>query len=96
MSRKESFHQKRKFSHSKRKESVSSDMVSESESYCSYIPIKKEVSNYIIIEKKFYEKLIQYIQKTNSFNHQLKTKKNVNKSKKVEYFQSLIDTFSII
>ena len=85
--------------HSKRKESVSSEMLSESESYYdSYIPIKKEVSNYIIIEKKIYEKLIQYIQKINSFNQKLKTK-NKNKEnsiKKIEYFKSLVDTFSII
>ena len=85
--------------HSKRKESVSSEMLSESESYYdSYIPIKKEVSNYIIIEKKIYEKLIQYVQKINSFNQKLKTK-NKNKEnsiKKIEYFKSLVDTFSLI
>ena len=74
-------------------------MISESESYCeSYIPIKKEVCNYIIIEKKIYEKLIQYIQKTNSFNQKLKSKsKNKEDNiKKIEYFKSLTDTFSII
>ena len=85
--------------HSKRKESVSSEMLSESERYYdSYIPIKKEVSNYIIIEKKIYEKLIQYVQKINSFNQKLKTK-NKNKEnsiKKIEYFKSLVDTFSLI
>ena len=83
--------------HSRRKESVSSEMLSESESYYdAYIPIKKEVSNYIIIEKKIYEKLIQYIQKINSFNQQLKTKNKENNIKKIEYFKSLVDTFSLL
>ena len=69
--------------HSKRKESISSsksDMASESESYYdSFLPIKKEVQNYIIIDKKFYEKLIKYIENTNLFKEKLK-----NKLKKLE------------
>ena len=65
--------QRRISQHSKRKKSVSSsksDEASKSESdsyYESFIPIKTETSNTIIIEKKFFDKLVQYIQKTNSF-----------------------------
>ena len=100
MSRTESIHsinQRKKSMHSKRKESVSSDVLSESESYYdSFLQIKKEVPNCILIEKKFYEKLIQYIQKTNTFNQMLKNQSNKPNTKKVEYSQSLINTFSII
>ena len=82
---------------SKRKESLSSDVFSESESYYeSYLPIKKEYPNCILIEKKIYEKLIQYIQKTNTFNQQLKNKSKKSTSKKIEFSESLISTFSII
>ena len=93
--------QRRISQHSKRKKSVSSsksDEASKSESdsyYESFIPIKTETSNTIIIEKKFFDKLIQYIQKINSFQEQLKT--NFNKQKnKPEYIKSLINEFSII
>ena len=86
---------------SKRKESVASaksDVGSKSESesyYDSFIPIKKEVSNTIIIERKTYDKLIQYIEKTNSFKEKIKN--NFNKRKiKPEYAKSLVDEFSII
>lgn len=102
MSRKDSIHQRRISMHMKRKESVSSsrsDLISESDSYYdSYIPIKKEVPNCIIIEKKIYEKLIQYIQKINSFNQQIKDKNKTNKtkSKTIEFTHLLNDTFSII
>ena len=86
---------------SKRKESLASaksDVGSKSESesyYDSFIPIKKEVSNTIIIERKTYDKLIQYIEKTNSFKEKIKN--NFNKRKiKPEYAKSLVDEFSII
>ena len=95
MKRKESF--KRRMSrHSKRKESVSSDITSESESYFdSFVPIKKEVPHTIIVEKKFLDKLIQQIQKQNSFNAMLKKKYNENIEKN-EYTKSLVNEFSII
>ena len=62
-----------------RKESVSSSKsgdVSESESYQEsiYIPIKKEKSNYQIIDNKLYDKIVQHIKNINSFQEQLKTK----------------------
>ena len=95
MNRKESF--KRRMSrHSKRKESVSSDITSESESYFdSFVPIKKEVPHTIIVEKKFLDKLIQQIQKQNSFNEMLKKKYNEDKEKN-KYTKSLANEFSII
>lgn len=95
MNRRESF--KRRMSrHSKRKESVSSDITSESESYFdSFIPIKKEVPHTIIIEKKFLDKLIQQIQNQNSFNEMLKKKCNEDKEKNI-YTKSLTNEFSII
>ena len=86
--------------HSKRKESASSSKSgggdkSESESEERFIPIKKEVSNCIIIEKKFFDKLVQYIQKTNTFKQQLKN--NFYKQKnKPEYSKILTHEFSII
>ena len=84
--------------HSKRKESISSsksDMASESESYYdSFLPIKKEVQNYIIIDKKFYEKLIKYIENTNLFKEKLKNK--LKKLEKKEYIQSSINEMTII
>ena len=96
MKRRESFRKRGASIHSKRKESISSDMASESESYFdSYIPIKKETLNTLIIEKKFFEKLIQYIKKTNSIHEQTKNKFNNNKVKK-EYTKLLINEFSII
>ena len=95
MNRKESF--KRRMSrHSKRKESVSSDITSESESYFdSFVPIKKEVPHTIIVEKKFLDKLIQQIQKQNSFNEMLKKKYSEDKEKN-KYTKSLANEFSII
>ncbi len=86
--------------HSKRKESASSSKSSggdksESESEERFIPIKKEVSNCIIIEKKFFDKLVQYMQKTNTFKQQLKN--NFYKQKnKPEYSKILTHEFSII
>ena len=100
MKRKESSHSRRMSKHSKRKESLSSsksDMASESESYYdSFLPIKKEVPNYIIIEKKFYEKLIKYIENTNSFKEKLKEKLKKIEAKKPEYTQSVTNVISII
>ena len=84
--------------HSKRKESISSsksDMASESESYYdSFLPIKKEVQNYIIIDKKFYEKLIKYIENTNLFKEKLKNK--LKKLENKEFIQSSINEMTII
>ena len=98
MKRKESAHSRRMSKHSKRKESISSsksDMASESESYYdSFLPIKKEVQNYIIIDKKFYEKLIKYIENTNLFKEKLKNK--LKKLEKKEYIQSSINEMTII
>ena len=101
MNRRESFHSGRLSKHSMRKESVSSiksDMISESESYYdSFIQIKKEVSNYIIIDKKIYEKIIKFIKNSNLFKEQIKMKYNKkNNFKKPEYQNCLINEFSII
>jgi len=101
MNRRESFHSGRLSKHSMRKESVSSiksDMISESESYYdSFIQIKKEVSNYIIIDKKIYEKIIKFIKNSNLFKEQIKMKYNKkNNFKKPEYQNCLINKFSII
>ena len=78
--------------------SIKSDMISESESYYdSYIQIKKEVPNYIIIEKKIYEKIIQHLKNSNSFKEQIKIKYNKKNCKKlINYQKSIIDEFSII
>ena len=98
MKRKESAHSRRMSKHSKRKESISSsksDMASESESYYdSFLPIKKEVQNYIIIDKKFYEKLIKYIENTNLFKEKLKNK--LKKLENKEFIQSSINEMTII
>ena len=87
--------------HSKRKESLASSKSdhgdkSESESeYETFIPIKKEVSNSIIIEKKIFEKLVQYIQETKSFKEKLKNNYYKPK-KKPEYSKVTTNEFSII
>ena len=101
MNRRESFCSRRMSKHSMRKESVSSiksDMISESESYYdSFIQIKKEVANYIIIEKNIYDKIIQHLKNSNSFQEQIKIKKNKKNSKKlINYQKSHNYEFSII
>ena len=86
--------------HSKRKESVSSDITSESESYFdSFIPIKKEEPHTIFVEKKFLDKLIQQIKKQNSLIELMKKKYNEDKEnnkEKNKYTKSLTIEFSII
>ena len=79
----------------KRKESIASDGGSSESDYDSFIQIKKEVSNTIIIDKKIYDKLIQYIQNNNSFQEKIKKKVDKNK-KKSEFIQSTINQFTII
>ena len=96
MIRNESFHQRRT-SKARRKESIASaksDIASESESYYdSYIPIKKEALNTIIIEKKVFEKLLHYIQEENSFKEKIK---NYKKEKKIpQLSKSMINFFTI-
>ena len=89
-----------------RKESVSSSKsgdVSESESYQEsiYIPIKKEKSNYQIIDNKLYDKIVQHIKNINSFQEQLKTKTFI-QYKQEQFFDQnkftiiLTNEFSII
>ena len=64
----------------KRKESVSSSKsgdVSESDTFQGiYIPIKKEKSNYQIIDNKLFDKIVQYIKNINSFQEKLKLSSN--------------------
>ena len=84
-------------SKARRKESIASaksDIASESESYYdSYIPIKKEALNTIIIEKKVFEKLLHYIQEENSFKEKIK---NYKKEKKIpQLSKSMINFFTI-
>ena len=100
MKKSESIHQKIS-KNSKRKESIASsksDVYSKSESESDngyFVQIKKEVSNTIILDKKIYDKLIQYIQNNNTFIE--KTKNNYNKVKdKQELVKSSINEFSII
>jgi len=100
MKKSESIHQKIS-KNSKRKESVASsksDVCSKSDSESDndyFVQIKKEVSNTIILDKKIYDKLIQYIQNNNTFIE--KTKNNYNKIKdKQELVKSSINEFSII
>ena len=65
----------------KRKESVSSSKsgdVSESDTFQGiYIPIKKEKSNYQIIDNKLFDKIVQYIKNINSFQEKLKLGSNL-------------------
>ena len=64
----------------KRKESVSSSKsgdVSESDTFQGiYIPIKKEKSNYQIVDNKLFDKIVQYIKNINSFQEKLKLSSN--------------------
>ena len=89
-----------------RKESVSSSKsgdFSESGSYQEsiYIPIKKEKSNYQIIDNKLYDKIVQHIKNINSFQEQLKTKTFI-QYKQEQFFDQnkftiiLTNEFSII
>ena len=90
----------------KRKESVSSSKsedISGSESNEEvYIPIKKEKSNYQILDNKLFDKVIQHIKNINSFQEQLKSRQisqkintiqNIAQNKLIE---SLTNEFSII
>ena len=91
-----------------RKESISSSKsgeVSESDSYQeTYIPIKKETSNYQIIDNKLYDKIVLHIKNINIFQEQLKSKtilQNKNQNQKLIFDQtkfttSLTNEFSII
>ena len=90
----------------KRKESVSSSKsedVSESDSDQGiYIPIKKEKSNYQIIDGKLLDKIVQYIKNINSFQEKLKSSSNyqiINKKhnfEQTELIKSLTNEICII
>ena len=90
----------------KRKESVSSSKsedVSESDSDQGiYIPIKKEKSNYQIIDGKLFDKIVQYIKNINSFQEKLKSSSNyqiINKKhnfEQTELIKSLTNEICII
>ena len=63
----------------KRKESVSSskseDVSGSDDNEDVYIPIKKEKSNYQIIDNKLFDKIVQHIKNINSFQEQIKSRK---------------------
>ena len=90
----------------KRKESVSSSKsedISGSESNEEvYIPIKKEKSNYQIIDNKLFDKIVQYIKNINSFQEKLKLSsnfQNINHNQNFEQnklIKSLTNEISII
>ena len=90
----------------KRKESISSSKsedVTESDDYQSiYIPIKKEKSNYQIIDNKLFDKIVFHIKNINSFQDQLKQRTNIQKNNskqnfdKTQFIKSLTNEFSII
>ena len=90
----------------KRKESVSSSKsgdVSESDTFQGiYIPIKKEKSNYQIVDNKFFDKIVQYIKNINSFQEKLKLSsnfQNINHNQNFEQnklIKSLTNEISII
>ena len=90
----------------KRKESVSSSKsgdVSESDTFQGiYIPIKKEKSNYQIIDNKLFDKIVQYIKNINSFQEKLKlgsNLQNINQNQNFEQnklIKSLTNEISII
>ena len=90
----------------KRKESVSSSKsgdVSESDTFQGiYIPIKKEKSNYQIIDNKLFDKIVQYIKNINSFQEKLKLSsnfQNINHNQNFEQnklIKSLTNEISII
>ena len=90
----------------KRKESVSSSKsedISGSESNEEvYIPIKKEKSNYQILDNKLFDKVIQHIKNINSFQEQLKSRQISQKINTIQnvarnkLIKSLTNEFSII
>ena len=90
----------------KRKESVSSSKsgdVSESDTFQGiYIPIKKEKSNYQIIDNKLFDKIVQYIKNINSFQEKVKLGsnfQNINHNQNFEQnklIKSLTNEISII
>ena len=90
----------------KRKESVSSSKsgdVSESDTFQGiYIPIKKEKSNYQIVDNKLFDKIVQYIKNINSFQEKLKlgsNLQNINQNQNFEQnklIKSLTNEISII
>ena len=90
----------------KRKESVSSSKsgdVSESDTFQGiYIPIKKEKSNYQIVDNKLFDKIVQYIKNINSFQEKLKLGsnfQNINHNQNFEQnklIKSLTNEISII
>ena len=90
----------------KRKESVSSSRsedITESEDFQSiYIPIKKEKSNFQIIDNKLYDKIFQHIKNVNAFQDKIKLRANTQqKSSKQNFDQTkfiklLTNEFSII
>ena len=90
----------------KRKESVSSSKsgdVSESDTFQGiYIPIKKEKSNYQIVDNKLFDKIVQYIKNINSFQEKLKLSsnfQNINHNQNFEQnklIKSLTNEISII
>jgi len=92
----------------KRKESVSSSKsedVSGSDSNEEvYIPIKKEKSNYQIIDNKLFDKIVQHIKNINSFQEQIKSRKispkiKINSKQNFDqnkFTKTLTNEFSII
>ena len=90
----------------KRKESVSSskseDVSGSDDNEDVYIPIKKEKSNYQIIDNKLFDKIVQHIKNINSFQEQIKSRQispKINTSQNFDqnkFTKILTNEFSII
>ena len=90
----------------KRKESVSSSKSEEvsgsDDNEDIYIPIKKEKSNYQIIDNKLFDKIVQHIKNINSFQEQIKSRQispKINTSQNFDqnkFTKILTNEFSII
>ena len=90
----------------KRKESVSSskseDVSGSDDNEDVYIPIKKEKSNYQIIDNKLFDKIVQHIKNINSFQEQIKSRQISPKINTLQNFDQnkftkiLTNEFSII
>ena len=90
----------------KRKESVSSSKSEEvsgsDDNEDVYIPIKKEKSNYQIIDNKLFDKIVQHIKNINSFQEQIKSRQispKINPSQNFDqnkFTKILTNEFSII
>ena len=86
--------------YSKLKQSINSEYSESDSFYDSYIPIKKETCNMMMIEKNQFEKIINYLQETTTLNNKLKSKTltpiTQQKFNQENFLKSRIHSFSFI